>query len=171
MSAKAQLLSTMAIVAVVGIAVIVIGVSEGGGLGTWIAVIGVLTVMLAGVGAIETMRWLRPSTRLPEHLRNSVPVAAWRRSPITLQLRDGTRIVCVAIRPGGYVPPRKSDPALRRPRGHGHDPLDRSRLQQRARTPSPARGRITASETEVVAVGSTAVLIVVATFSGSHGLV
>jgi hypothetical protein len=69
MSAKAQLLSTMAIVAVVGIAVIVIGVSEGGGLGTWIAVLGVLGVMLAGVGAIETMRWLRPSTRLPEHLR------------------------------------------------------------------------------------------------------
>jgi len=109
-SAKAQLLSTMAIVAVVGIAVIVIGVSEGGGLGTWIAVLGVLALMLAGVGAIETMRWLRPSTRLPEHLRNSVPVAAWRRSPVTLQLRDGTRILCVAIRPGGYVPPRKSDP-------------------------------------------------------------
>ena len=30
---------------------------------------------------------------------------------------------------------------------------------------------ITASETEVVAVGSTAVLILVATFGGSHGVV
>jgi hypothetical protein len=109
-SVKAQLLSTMAIVAFVGIAVIVIGVSAGGGLGTWIAVLGVVAVMLAGVCAIETMRWLRPSTRLPEHLRNSVPVAAWRRSPVTLQLRDGTRVRCVAVRPGGYVPPRKTDP-------------------------------------------------------------
>jgi hypothetical protein len=110
MSSKAQLLWTTAIVAVLGVAVTVIGASAGGGLGTWIIVLGGLAVMLAGLGTIETMRWLRPSTRLPEHLRNSVPSAAWRRSPVTLQLSDGTRILCVAIRPGGYVPPRKTDP-------------------------------------------------------------
>jgi hypothetical protein len=29
---------------------------------------------------------------------------------VTLHLREGSRILCIAIRPGGYVPPRKSDP-------------------------------------------------------------
>jgi type VI protein secretion system component VasK len=91
MSTKTQLLAAMAIVAVIGIAVTVIGASAGGALGAWIIALGVLTVVLAVVGAIGTMRWLRPSTRLPEHLRASVPAATWRRSPVTLQLRAKER--------------------------------------------------------------------------------
>jgi len=29
---------------------------------------------------------------------------------VTLQLRDGTRVLCIVVLPGGYVPPRKTDP-------------------------------------------------------------
>jgi hypothetical protein len=29
---------------------------------------------------------------------------------VSLELRDGRRITCIAVRPGGYVPPRKTDP-------------------------------------------------------------
>jgi hypothetical protein len=54
------------------------------------------------------MAWT--STRLPERLRNVVPRSEWRRTLVSVKLRDGRRITCIAVRPGGYVPPRKTDP-------------------------------------------------------------
>jgi hypothetical protein len=110
MSTKTRLLTIALILVPLGIAVIVIGVSEGGALGSFIVFLGVLVWVHAIVLAIATMRWLRPSTRLPVHLRAPVPAATWRRSPVTLQLRDGSRVLCIAVLPGGYVPPRKTDP-------------------------------------------------------------
>jgi len=110
MSMKTRLLSNMALAAVLGVVTILIGVSEGGALGICILVLGALTIVLGIVGAIATMRWLRPSTRLPDHLRAPNPSGNWRESPVTLQLRDGTRVLCIVVGPGGDVPPRKTDP-------------------------------------------------------------
>jgi hypothetical protein len=72
--------------------------------------LGIGALVLACFGGIATTRWLGPSTRLPERLRNVVPPSEWRRTLVSLELRDGRRITCVAVRPGGYVPPRETDP-------------------------------------------------------------
>jgi hypothetical protein len=107
MSVKSQLLSIAAGAAAVGAVVVAIGVS---GNRSVLVILGGLAVLLAVGAAIGTARWLSPNTRLPEPLRPAATGSDWRRSPTTLELRDGTRITCVVIRPGGYVVPRRTDP-------------------------------------------------------------
>jgi len=100
----------MTVAAVVGVVTILIGVSGGGALGICIVVLGALATVLGMVGAIQTMRWLRASTRLPDHLPAPIRAGNWSGSLVTLQLRDGTRVLCIVVLPNGYVPPRKTDP-------------------------------------------------------------
>jgi hypothetical protein len=110
MTARGELIATTAAAGMLGILAILVGVANGGAAGAVVTVLGIGVLASACFGGIATTRWLCPSTRLPERLRNVVPRGEWRRTLVSLELRDGRRITCVAVRPGGYVPPRKTDP-------------------------------------------------------------
>src|SRR5438132_4265249 len=109
MSVRTQLLLAQAVSVLVGSGLVAMGLAQRD-LEYVLVVLGGLAIAIACAGIVATTRWLRPSTRLPESLRDIVPAASWRHSVVSLELRDGTRITCVVIRPGGYVVPRKTDP-------------------------------------------------------------
>jgi hypothetical protein len=109
MTARGELIATMAAAGMLGIVAVLVGVANGGAAGAVATGLGIGALVVACFGGIATTRWLGPSTRLPERLRNGVPRSEWRRTLVSLELRDGRRITCVAVRPGGYVPPRKTD--------------------------------------------------------------
>jgi hypothetical protein len=110
MTARGELIATAAAAGMGGIVAVLVGVGNGGAAGAVVMGLGIGGLVSACLVAIATTRWLGPSTRLPERLRNVVPRNEWRRTLVSLELRDGRRITCVAVRPGGYVPPRKTDP-------------------------------------------------------------
>lgn len=110
MSTKAQLFAALGIALLAGLATLTLGLRQGETPGTLLVAMGGLVVVMSCDGLVATHRWLRPSTRLPEALRNVVPARSWRQSPMTLELRDGQRITFVAVRPGGYVVARRTDP-------------------------------------------------------------
>jgi hypothetical protein len=110
MTARGELIATAAAAGMAGIVAVLVGVANGGAAGAVVTGLGVGAFVSACFVAIATTQWLGPSTRLPERLRNVVPRSEWRRTLASLELRDGRRITCVGVRPGGYVPPRKTDP-------------------------------------------------------------
>jgi hypothetical protein len=79
MSIRAQLRYMMATVAVLGVGLAIVAAPVGESVGAVLIALSVVAVLLAGLGAVSTVRWLGPTTRLPEHLRNSGP-GDWRRS-------------------------------------------------------------------------------------------
>jgi hypothetical protein len=110
MTARDELIATLAAVGMLGIVAVLVGVANGGAPKAVVTGLGTGVLVVACFSGIATMRWLGPSTRLPERLRNVVPRSEWRRTLVSLELGDGRRITCVAEPPGGYVPPRKTDP-------------------------------------------------------------
>src|SRR5437870_13798151 len=102
MSVRTQLLLAQVVAVLVGRGLVALGLAQRD-LDYVLVVLGGLAIAIACACIVATIRWLRPSTRLPESLRDIVQAASWRHAVVSLELRDGTRITCVVIRPYGDV--------------------------------------------------------------------
>jgi hypothetical protein len=89
-----------------GCSVVAIGFGVEGGSGGVVIALGVAAIMLGLFQVAHVMVRFRGRRRLPRSLRTHASST----EPVSIELRDGRRIVATGVLPGGYVLPRPTDP-------------------------------------------------------------
>lgn len=107
MSPRTVMLAMAAFAVTAGAAITLVGIDDESGT-SWILIgLGGSTTVLGLAVALVAIARFGPRRRLAPHLR---PARQPRTTPFTLTLRDARRVTALAVFPGGYVAPRRTDP-------------------------------------------------------------